>query len=551
MGRNVLVIGHKNPDTDAICAAIAYADLKNRIDDTAQYIPKRAGNINSETRYVLEYFGVDEPELVNNVSAQIKDINYRRTKGVSSHISIKKAWEIMKELSVVSLPVVKQDGRLEGLVVTGDIATSYMDVVDNGILATARTQYKNIIETLHGSLVTGNEHGYFTKGKVVIAAETPELMKQHINPDDMVILNDRYETQMTAIEINAGCIIVCSNAAISDTVLNAAKARECVIISTPHDTFTVARLINQSMPIKYIMRKDELICFDPDDYVDDVREEMSKVRHRDFPVVNEDGQYSGMISRRNLLNVDKKKVILVDHNEKPQAVEGIEEAEILEIIDHHRLGSLETVTPVFFRNQPLGSTCTIVYKMFEEKHVEIQPKIAGIMLAAILSDTLMFRSPTCTQVDMEAAQELAAIAGEDPITLASNMFKAGSNFNDKSIPEIFGQDFKKFHSGDITFGVSQVTSVNREILDEIRDGLNDYIRTVINEQRMSMVFVMLTNIIDQDTELLYFGEGAKDLIEVCYGTADADGRYILEGVVSRKKQLVPTLIAGIDMERNA
>lgn len=541
------VIGHRNPDTDSICAAIAYAELKNKTEDGV-FVPKRAGHINEETKYVLDFFGVKEPELVKDVGAQIKDIAYRRTIGVSSHISIKRAWELMKQLDVVSLPVTRGDGGLEGMIVTGDIAKSYMDVLDNRILATARTQYKNIIETINGTLITGNDHGYFVRGKVVVAATTPDMMEQYIEDDDLVILGDRYESQFCALEMNASCVIVCSDARITKTIIQLAQEKDCVLISTPYDTFTVARLIHQSMPIKYIMKKDNLITFDLEDYVDDVRETMSKVRHRDFPVLDEEGKYAGMISRRNLLSMQKKRVILVDHNEKSQAVEGIDGAEILEIIDHHRLGSLETISPVFFRNQPLGCTSTIIYQMYQEKGVAVEPKIAGLLLAAILSDTLMFRSPTCTETDRSAAEALSQIAGVDIAALAHNMFEAGSDFKTKTTEELFYQDFKTFHTEELDFGVAQLSAMSDVELHQVKEKLLPYLEQAKGAQKLDAVFVMLTDILDETSEILFAGERARELLTGCFGEADEQGEFHLKGVVSRKKQLIPALIAGLQQQ---
>ena len=349
---NVWVIGHKNPDTDSICAAICYANLKNRLQDGFHYIPKRAGSINEETKYVLQHFGVEPPEYAEDAGAQVKDIAFRRTAGVSGHISLKKAWELMKTENVMTLAVTSASDKLEGLIITGDIAESYMDVYDNHILSRARTQYKNIVETLNGTLLAGNEHAYFLRGKVVVATGSRDVIEECIESDDLVIVGDRDETHICALEENASCMVVTGGTQVSAQVLEMANRRDCVVIITPYDTFTAARLINQSMPIKYFMKKENFVTFDIDDYVDEVREVMSKKRHRDFPVLDDQRRYLGMVSRRNLLNMHKKKLILVDHNEKSQAIDGIEGAEILEIIDHHRLGSLETMSPVFFRNQP-------------------------------------------------------------------------------------------------------------------------------------------------------------------------------------------------------
>lgn len=540
--KKVWVVGHKNPDTDSICAAISYAYLKNQSGDKKTYVAKRAGVVNEETRYVLERFGVEEPPLVTYAGAQIKDINIRKTAGVSNQISLKRAWELMKKLEVVTLPVTNQFGKLEGVIVTKDIATSYMDVLDNCVLSKARTQYKTIAETIDGEVYAGNEHAHFVRGKVVIATSNPEYMADYIEDDDLVILGDREEAQMQAIRSNASCIIIGGGLEVAEEVKKLAEKRDCVIITTPFDTFSVARLINQSMPIKQYMTRRELVTFDIDDYVDDVKDVMSRVCHRDFPVLGSNGNYVGMISRRNLMNMQKKQIILVDHNEKSQAVDGIGEAEILEIIDHHRLGSLETVSPVYFRNQPLGCTSTIIYQMYQEQRVEIPKEIAGLLLSAIISDTLMFRSPTCTPLDKSVAKRLAEIADVDIEDHAKKMFRAGSDFKNKTTEEIFYQDFKIFHTEDCDFGVAQISAMSGEELEQIGEQLRPFLPQVLGEKRLNMVYVMLTDILEESSKIIFAGEDAgKILAHAFKKQEDADG-ILLDGIISRKKQMIPTLM---------
>lgn len=537
----IYIIGHKNPDTDSICSAIAYTALKSKLSSD-EYCARRAGQINEETQFVLKRFGVEAPSYMSDVGTQIKDIEIRETVGVSSSISLKKAWQLMKDENVVTLPITNNENNLEGLITIGDIATSYMDVFDSSILSAARTQFKNILETLEGTMVVGNEHAYFVKGKVLIAAANPDLMESYIDEDDLVILGNRYESQLCAIEMKAGCIIVCEGATVSMTIKKLAEERDCAVISTPHDTYTVARLINQSMPIKYFMRKEHLIAFKTDDFTEAVKDVMAKKRHRDFPIVNKRGGYVGMISRRNLMNMTRKQLILVDHNEISQAVDQIEEAEILEIIDHHRLGSLETISPVFFRNEPLGCTATIVYKMYHEANIEIEPHIAGLLCAAIISDTLMYRSPTCTLVDKAAAQDLARIAGIDVEEFAGEMFNAGSNLKFKSPEEIFYQDFKKFNVNGITFGVGQINSMNSDELEDIKSKLIPYMDKAYTEHGLDMLFFMLTNIIEESTELICQGKDANELAESSFDIKSESNSYILKKVVSRKKQLIPAFM---------
>ncbi len=545
--RKVYVLGHKNPDTDSICSAIAYAYLKNHTAGD-HFVAKRAGNINEETKFVLDYFKVDEPTMLKQVKPQVKDIEMRRIEGVSSEISLKKAWNLMEERDVVTLPITKGK-KLEGLITIGDIATSYMAVYDNSILGRARTKYRNIIETIDGEMLVGNDHGYVTKGKVLIAAANPDLMEDYIEENDLVILGNRYESQLCAIEMNAACIIVCEGAPVSMTIKKLAEEKDCAVICSPHDTYTVARLINQSMPIKYFMRREPLITFETDEPVEEIRDIMTGVRHRDFPILDMNGDYYGFtISRRNLLSLRRKQMILVDHNEKGQAIEGIEETDILEIIDHHRLGSLETIAPVFFRNQPLGCTATIIYQMFIEQGVDIPKDIAGLLCSAIISDTLMFRSPTCTGVDEEAAHVLAKISGIDIRTYAGKMFKAGSNLSSKTPEEIFYQDFKKTSVGAMTFGVGQVNALDGDELVEIKERLIPYLESTFSNHGVSMLFFMLTNIIEEKTELIFYGENVETVVEKAFSLPnklDGENSCMLEDVVSRKKQVIPALVVAL------
>lgn len=541
--RKVYVVGHKNPDTDSICSAIAYANLKNKITGN-EYSPRRAGQINEETQYVLKRFGVKPPSLLSDLRVQVKDVDLRKVEGLRSSISIKTAWARMKELNIKTLPITRE-GKLEGLITIGDIATSYMDVYDSTVLSTSRTQYRNIASTIDGQVIIGNDHGYLLKGKVGIAASSPEMMAEFITKDDLVILGNRREAHQCAIDLDVSCMIVCQGAEMDIDIVIQAEDKQIVIISTPHDTFTVARLINQSIPIKHFMSKDNLVTFHMRDYVDDVKEVMAKKKYRDFPVVDSKGNFLGFISRRRLLNSRKKQVILVDHNERSQAVDGVEEADVLEIIDHHRLSSIETMGPVFFRNQPVGCTATIVYQMYQEAEVEVEPVIASLLCAAIISDTLMFRSPTCTPLDENTAKKLAEIAEIDIENLAQEMFNAGSNLKGKTAEEICFLDFKQFTINDVVLGVGQVNSMSAEELQEIKTIVEPHLAKAAKAHKLDMIFFMLTNIITESSELLCYGNGAKEQIISAYDLTDTIDVINLHGVVSRKKQLVPTLVGAL------
>ncbi|RHS90581.1 putative manganese-dependent inorganic diphosphatase [Clostridium sp. AM42-4] len=544
--RRTIVIGHKNPDTDSICSAICYAALKSKITGK-EYVPGRAGHVNEETQYVLNYFNVEAPQLIESVKTQVKDIEIRATKGVNRNISLKKAWNLMQDAHVTTLPAVSENGVLEGLITVGDITKSYMNVLDSSILSKAHTQYKNILETLEGAMVVGDENDYFNQGKVLIAAANPDMMEYYISEHDLVILGNRYESQLCAIEMEADCIIVCEGAAVSMTIRKLAQEHGCTVMTTPYDAYTAARLINQSMPIGHFMKTEDLITFEDSDFIDDIKEVMASKRHRDFPILNKDGKYLGMISRRNLLGAKGKQIILVDHNEKNQAVDGLENADIQEIIDHHKLGTVETISPVFFRNQPVGCTATIVYQMYHENNVEIDKATAGMLCSAIISDTLLFRSPTCTPVDKMAATELAKIAEIDMDRYAADMFSAGSNLRGKSNEEIFYQDFKLFNSGKISYGVGQISSLNADELTELKDRLLPFLKKPHEEHGVDMIFFMLTNILTESTSLLCEGEGAEDLIRLAFhmenASDDAEANVVeLPGVVSRKKQLIPSIM---------
>ena len=536
----IYVIGHKNPDTDSICSAIAYADLRQKVTGQV-HEAKRAGHVNDETAYVLDRFGVEAPKLLTDVRLQVRDLDIHEMPGLKPNASIRDTWERMRQEQAKTLPIVKDD-ELVGVVSTGDIAKSYMDVYDSEILSKARTQYRNIIKTLDGTMITGNEHGYFMRGKVAIGASSPNLMEEFIEKDDLVILGDREEAQACAVNIDASCMVICKDAEVSPKLIQKAKEQSIVSIQTPYDTFTTARLINQSIPVKFYMTSGPLTMFRMNDYVDDIKDIMAKKRFRDFPILDRHGRFKGFISRRRFLGASKKKVILVDHNERSQAVDGIEEAEIIEIIDHHRLGDIETVSPITFRNQPVGCTATIINQMYEENEIEVPREIAGLLCGAIISDTLLFRSPTCTPLDERTAKKLAKISDIDLEQMAQEMFNAGSNLKGKSAEDICFQDFKQFTVNDTIFGVGQITSMSKEELAAIRDMMTEHLPKVLEAHNLNMIYFMLTDILAESTELLCVGTGARGIALSAFDLPDNAKSLTLKGVVSRKKQLIPVLV---------
>ena len=539
--RPVYVIGHKNPDTDAICSAIGYADLKNRLTG-GDYRAVRCGHLNDETKFVLSRFGVKPPEYVKDIRIQVMDMDIKRIPGASPLMSLKNAWKAMHDACVVTL-CITEGCDLKGVITLGDIVDSYMDTEDGGILAESHTPYSNIIETLEGTLVAGSEEGTVEGGKVIVAG----MGAAGVSKGDIVILPDGNEDAAECLKAGAGCLISCSGTRPDDDIRNAATEKGVRIIVTKYDAFFVSRLMDQSIPVAYFMKSQDVVSFRMTDYIDDVRPVMAQAHHRYFPVLDEKGEYVGMISRRNLLGAKRKQVILMDHNEKNQAVTGIETASILEIIDHHRLGAVETVSPVFFRNQPLGSASTIVYLMYKEAHVEVKPEIAGLLCAAILSDTLIYKSPTCTEVDIQCGNELAHIAGIRQDEFAREMFRAGSDFDGKTGAELLKRDFKKFTIEGYSVGISQVNAMTREEIEIAESKARDEIRDFMNSEKLDMAYFMVTLIPSESSRVIWAGENAAEVIRAGFQTElpdDGEALY-LRGVVSRKQQFLPAIVEGI------
>ena len=538
----VVVIGHRNPDTDSICSAIAYAELKNKTSDLVCE-PRRAGKMNQETEFVLKKFGVKPPRMCTDVNPKIRDVDYREMPGIPGSTSLRKAWEIMRDQQIDTLPVTSADNDLEGVITVKDIATANMDVFDTGILAKSRTSFRNILETLDGTMAVGSEDDVCTTGHIRIGTATPEMLESTVEKGDIVILTNRYESQLCAIEKEASLLILCNNAKVGRTIQRIAEETGVAIMTTPVDTYAAGKLISQCAPISYYMTRSDIMKFTLVTPVADVTRVMAKVRHRYFPILDEDGKYCGMVSRRNIINLRKRRIILVDHNEATQAVEGFDQAEILEIIDHHRIGSLETSGPVYFRNQPVGCTATIVTQMYDENGVEIPPQTAGLLLAAILSDTLVFRSPTCTPVDEASARRLAKIAGVDINEFANEMFEAGEKLDGKTAEEVFLQDFKVFMCGDIRFGVAQGSYMTRKNLLAAEALLQPYLEEARNKQNVEDIYMLLTDVPKEESVVISDGRYASEVLSDGFETQPAeDGSFTLPGVVSRKKQFIPALM---------
>ena len=542
--QKVVVIGHQNPDTDSICSAIAYAALKNQEGGELTYEARRAGRLNQESAFVLKRFGVEPPRMCTDVLPKVRDVEYREMEGVPGEMSLRRAWTLMRDRQIDTLPVVAPDQELLGVITVKDIATANMDVFDTHVLAKSHTSYRNILETLSGEMLIGDPDAIVERGKLLIGASSPELMEAAMEAGDIVLLSNRYESQLCAIEKEASLLIVCNGAKVGRTIQRIAGEMGVAIMSVPYDTYAAGKLISQCAPISYYMTREGIMKFTLVTPIADVTRVMARVRHRYFPILDEEGKYCGMISRRNIINLRKRRIILVDHNEATQAVEGFEQAEILEIIDHHRIGSLETAGPVYFRNQPVGCTATIVSQMYAEQGVTPRPQIAGLLLAAILSDTLMFRSPTCTPADQAAARSLAQLAGVEMEQFATEMFEAGERLDGKTAEEVFLQDFKVFMCGDVRFGVAQGSYMTRKNLKAAQALLSPYLAEACSKQNVEDLYMLLTDVPQQESVVICTGRHGESMLRAGFDAAPgADGSWTLPGVVSRKKQFIPALMS--------
>lgn len=542
--RHINIIGHQNPDTDSICSALAYAWLKNGGSFTGLYEARRAGHVNRETKYALQHFGVDAPRLCTDISPQIKDIDIRTQPGIQGEMSVRAAWNLMREVEIDTLCITDESNELQGLITIKDIADANMELLDTDVLAEANTPLTNLLETLDAELLVGDKDARITKGNICIGT-SPEIMEELVKPGDLVLVSNRYETQMCAIDCGAAALIVCCGSAVPRTIVARAKEKGCYILTTPYDTYAASRLVTTAAPVRHFMRTNRLLKFSVNTPVEDAQKVMASVRHRYFPILDENGKYCGVISRRNLLNVHRKQVILVDHNERAQAVDGLEQAEILEIIDHHRIGSLETVGPVYFRNVPVGCTATILYQMYKEQGVTPTKQVAGLLLSAILSDTLMFRSPTSTVLDEATAKALAELAGEDIPAYAEQMFEAGADLTGRDAEDVFRSDFKAFSRGDVKFGVGQsiyMTDNSRAAAEAL---VRPFLPEASRREGLPLIFYMFTDMKTQSTDLMVFGFDAEEIVRDAFHVEVKDGMAVLPGVVSRKKQLIPPLLAAL------
>ena len=538
----VYVSGHRNPDTDSICSAIAYSYLLNA---TNKYnaVPVRLGEINRETEYVLKRFGVEHPVLLKTVKQKVEDLNYDKVTVFSKDLTLKTAWFLLKQQNLKSAPTLDEHGQLLGLLSTSNIIEGYMDQWDSEVLKKAKTPVENVIDTLEANVIYLNESLKVVEGDIHIAAMSGSEAKKRIHENDVVIVGgDRSDDLEELISVKPSLIVLTGSLTADENVVKKCEEQGISIISTPFNTYQTSQQIVQAIPVEYVMIKGDIKTFSTDDTLDYMKEVMSETRYRGYPVIDLNNRCVGSISRFALLKGLRKKVILVDHNERGQSIPGIEEADILEIVDHHRVADIQTVGPLLFRGEPLGSTATIVTKIFDELDVEMPSHIAGLLLGAVVSDTLLFKSPTCTPVDTKIAKKLAKIAGVDIQEFAMEMFKAGTSLVGKTVDEIFNQDFKKFSFDNLQVGVAQVNSMDIEGFLPYKKDMLDYMNKFAEDNNLEFTLLLLTDIINANSEI-FVGGPRPELVEKAFNVQLTECQGTLAGVISRKKQVVPAITA--------
>jgi len=528
------VCGHRNPDTDSIVSAMAYASLCNALGDNG-YVPARLGQMNDESTFLLKRFGFQPPMLISTVRTQVRDIEFDRPPRLGGSVPVSHAWEIMQENPNLSaLPVTNEDGTLFGMVTAGGIAESDMQTIEVPVVRNAPVF--NVLSALEGHIINREDDVFdFISGDVVIALPTPGEGLKGVKEGAVVICGQQEDVVEQALQLKASCIILCQSSLAEK--YHGLASQTC-IITTPYDAWRAARMLYQATPVGRIAKTDELVCFHEDDFLDDVREAVLQSRYRSYPVLDREDKVVGTLSRYHLLRPRRKRIVLVDHNEVGQSVPGLDQAELVGIIDHHRLADVQTGYPVFMRNEPVGSTTTIVATMFQEHGLMPGEKLAGLMAAAIVSDTVMFKSPTTTPRDRRIADRLARIAGIDLEALGREVFSASSA--DKSASVLLKTDFKEFHLADHKLGISQITTMDSEHMLKRKDEFLQEMEKLKEEKHYDMVLLMITDVLREGTQLVFLGD--KEIIRQAFGISQIEGDSVfLKGVVSRKKQMVPAL----------
>ena len=530
----VYITGHRNPDTDSIVAAMAYAALKNALGQR-EYRAARLGEISEETASVLERFGCEPPMLLTNVRTQVRDLDYDTPPTLSAAATISRAWRTMQEEHLSTLPVAAEDGTLYGMLSSSDIATYDMSSVRNPVVG--RLPVFNLLSVIEGKILNaGGELRDEVSGEIVIALPAAHESLLFAGADSIVVCGNQPDMIRHALEVGVNCIIVCQSEVPQELL---ETETDTCIISTPYDPYRAVRLIWHAMPISHICKSENLVSFRLDEYIDDVRNTVLQSRFRAYPVVDEHGRVVGTLSRFHLLRPRRKQVVLVDHNEKAQSVPGLDQADILEIVDHHRLADIETKNPIYVRNEPVGSTSTIVAGMYQEKGLMPSAKMAGLMAAAIVSDTVMFKSPTCTQRDIDVANRMARIARISLEELGRGMFSAAS-VDEKDVETILRADYKEFHIAGHNLAVSQITCMESERLLARKEELLNAMKNIRKKKGLEMVLLMITDVLLDGSKLLFVGD--EDTIQQAFDTTCEEPNCLfLPQVMSRKKQVIPML----------
>ncbi len=538
----IYVIGHRNPDTDSICSAIAYAHLKNQVGEHAK--AARAGGLNAETRYILKYFNEPWPELVDDFYPRARDVMILPPETVRPEDTLWKLGQIISGANIKSIPVLAPDGSFAGIVSVGDLAKRFFAEMASLDFSQTGATFRSVLEVVNGKVLAGEQNlGSTLEGRLKIAGSSLEVIEKSFSPGDIVLVGDRYDVHELCIRIKVSAIILTgSGGNISQDSLAAAAAAGIVVIRCPYDTYTSARLLTQSIPVKAVMQKD-VVAFSPNDLLQDVKERILDTHFRNYPVL-EKNRLAGMINRNSLIMSEQQKVILVDHNERSQAVEGIEYAKITEIIDHHRLGGLSTNEPIFIQQEPVGCTATIIAGMYWNKNIYIPPKIAGLLLSAILSDTVLFKSPTTTSKDKSTAQKLATIAKLDIKEHGMQLLKEGADLSKQPPHEIIRQDMKEFQLGRYRISASQVYVMDNTQLPPLRADLEKVLGDLLRQENYNLSLLMVTNIMSGDTDLLAVGP-AQRIIQHAFDLEPENNVYHLRGMLSRKKQLIPPLALAV------
>ena len=531
----IYVCGHRNPDTDSIVSAMAYAALNNALGNH-DYVAAMLGQPNDESRFLLERFGFEPPLLLTTVRTQVRDIEYDTPPTIGRQVPVSHAWQILRDHQAVSaVPITNEDGTLYGMITAGGVAESDMESIMNPVVKDVPVF--NLLSALEGHIVNQEEDVFDAiSGEVVIALPHGGETLRGVKEGAIVLCGEQEEIIGEAIARKASCVILCQGR-MPEKFLNL-HSETCLIV-TPCDAYRAARMIYQAIPVSRIAQTDDLVYFHLNDYIDDVRETVLQSRYRSYPIIDHRGRVVGTLSRYHLLRPRRKRVVLVDHNEKGQSIPGLDQAEIVAIIDHHRLADVQTGHPVFMRNEPVGSTTTIVATMFQERGLLPSPKLAGLMAAAILSDTVLFKSPTCTPRDRRMAERLARIAGIDLDVLGRDLFSAGTS-TDKPAEEMLRTDFKEFHIAGHALGICQITCLDTERMLQRLPDLLDAMSKLKSIKGYDMLLLMLTDVLRCGTELVYLGE--EEAVRQAFSVPDAaDHHVFLPGVVSRKKQIVPAL----------